>query len=305
MEVKLTGRFGLGFNANFEIVLECAKTMLTAKEEEEVFLDFSDVKFLYPSGINVLVAIGRYLQYQRKCSISQNFPKDKEVCNFLDESGFSKEVGVSVPMDSNIPAHNVEYIYKMRQFTWLNNFEVEKLLDVIEKELQMSPAVRRDVHESLTELILNVKQHSNSPFDCYIIGQGYPTTHRIRFCIADGGIGIKKHLGRKYEDLLNKNSTEAIEKALIEGITGTVGNENSGLGLTYFKDFVIFCGGSFTILSGDGLYYEETDIFKQPKKYSLNFEFPGTLIDFTINSKPNIKLFRKTEEVPKEYRLIK
>lgn len=304
--VKLTGRFGLGLHADNDNVLECVKEMLRTNENEEIFIDFSKADFLYPSGINILLIIGKHLQKTKRCKIRQNFPENSEVKNFLVESGFSEVVKIDVPIDTSIPPHNGNYIYKIRQFSWPDDYHVEKLIDVIEKELALSEKVRLDAHENLTELILNVQQHSNSPINCFIIGQGYPNTYRVRFCIGDAGIGIKKHLGLKYNELLTKDASESIEKALIEGVTGALGNQNSGVGLSYFRKFVHACGGSFTILSNDGLYSEEASLLRPLiTKKPLDFEFPGTLIDFTISSKPGWKLFRGDEKIPKEYRLIK
>jgi len=303
--VKLLGRFGLGFHGNTEAVLECAKELLAAKQGEKIFIDFSDLEFLYPSGINTLVVIGNYLMQKRGCSIKQNFPKDAEAKNFLIESGFSHTVGIKVNRDESAAPHNGSRIYKVRQFTMVDDYQIEKLIDVIEKELELSQVVRFGVHENLAELISNVIEHSESPLPCYVMGQGYVITDRIRFCIADAGIGIKNHLGKRYTELLDKNSVEAIEMALQEGITGTLDNKNSGVGLSYFRQFIDICKGSFVILSGDGMYSEKwSDSEKKVNKEKINFEFPGTLIDVTINSQPGLKMFSATEPIPNGYKLI-
>jgi len=202
--------------------------------------------------------------------------------------------------------HNDEYIYKLRKFSWMDDYEIERIIDLIEKELKLSSLVRFSIHENLAELILNVEQHSKSPISCYILGQGYSNSHRIRFCIGDAGIGIKEHLGNKYRDLLSKNASEAISKALVEGVTGTTGNQNSGVGLSNFKDFIRCCGGSFMILSDDGLYEEKVGFMgRVVRKQKLDFCFPGTLIDFVIDSAPGKKIFHRKERIPKEYKLIK
>jgi len=307
INIKLLGRFGFGLHANTDHVLQCAEDILKAKEKDEIYLDFSDVEFLYPSGLNILIVLGKYLANTRNCRILQNEPKDPEVKNFLLESGFSHEVGVKLETNGRVPPHDESYIYKIRNFTDIDDYEIERLIDVIEKELKLSDYVRQNLHENLAELILNVNQHSQSPEGCYIIGQGYENTHRIRFCIGDMGIGIRQHLGNKYTDLLTKDSTEAIEMALQEGITGTLHNQNAGVGLSYFRRFVEVCNGSFIIISDNGFYMEEKikGTKTKPVKKSLNFKFPGTLIDVTILSQRGMKLFHKSEPIPKEYRLIK
>ncbi|MDP3730774.1 MAG: hypothetical protein Q8R14_04550 [Candidatus Omnitrophota bacterium] len=94
--------------------------------------------------------------------------------------------------------------------------------------------------------------------------------------------------------------------ALIEGITGTLNNQNSGMGLAYLKRFVAIVGGCFSIISGNGMYIEKIDSTGSSCiKKELNFEVPGTIVDVTINSQPGLKVFSKSELIPPEYRLIK
>jgi len=307
INIKLLGRFGLGLHADTERLVECVEKMMAAEYGEVINLDFSEVEFFYPSGINALAIIGLYLMNAKKCYIKQNYPSSVETKNFLIESGFCDLVGVNPKVDPRVPPHNGGYIYKIRKFISVDDDAISEMIDVIEKELQLSGNVRGNVHGNLAELILNVQQHSQSLLNCFLVGQGYATTHRVRFCIADVGMGIKAHLGNKFKDLLLKNSIAAIEKALIEGVTGTTNSENAGVGLSYFKQFVDVCNGSFSIISGDGFYAEERDDKgrKAIKKIALNFNFPGTLIDFVICSRPGLKLFTMKEPIPKEYRLIR
>lgn len=306
MNIELLGKFGIGIDANIDNALNGMQKMLKAKEDDEIFFDFSKAEFLYPSGIVCMVTLGNYLIATKKCVVKQNRPKNSKVNNYLVDSGFCNIVGIKPILDKTMPPVNGTRIYKIKQFNYVNDFEIEKLIDVIEKELELSGQIRARVHETLAELILNVYQHSASSTGCYVMGQGYADTHQIRFCIGDSGIGIKKHLGNRYRDLLSKNSVFAIEMAVIEGVTGTLNNQNSGMGLAYLKNFVGLVGGSFTILSGNGMYIEKIDSSGSSCiKKELEFEVPGTFVDVTINSKPGWKVFSKSEPIPPEYRLIK
>ncbi len=307
MKIELLGKFGIGVDANIDNALNGFQKMLEAKEGDEIFFDFSNAEFLYPSGIVCLITLGKYLMTARKCLIKQNRPKDAKVNNFFVDSGFCNIAGIMPVRDKSVVPINGTRIYKIKQFEYMDDFEIEKLIDVIEKELKLSGQIRTKVHETLAELILNVYQHSGSSIGCYAMGQGYADTHQIRFCIGDSGVGIKKHLGSKYKELLSKNSVFAIEMALIEGITGTLNNQNSGMGLAYLKkDVVSLVGGSFTILSGNGMYIEKIDSNDSSCiRRELKFEVPGTFVDVTINSQPGWKIFSKSELIPPEYRLIK
>ena len=306
MNIELLGKFGISADADIDYVLNSIQKMLGAGRGDELFFDFSKVRFLYPSGIVYLVSLGNYLIATKRCTVKQNRPIDIKVNNFLVDSGFCNIVGIKPIVDKTMPPTNGTRIYKIKQFKYVDDFEIEKLIDVIEKELKLSGQIRMRIHETLAELILNVYQHSGSSTGCYVMGQGYADTHQIRFCISDSGVGIKKHLGNKYKELLSKNSIFAIEMALMEGITGTLNNQNSGMGLAYLKRFVALVGGSFSILSGNGMYIEKIDSKGSSYiKKELNFEVPGTIVDVTINSQPGLKVFSKSELIPPEYRLIK
>ncbi|MCK5161465.1 MAG: sensor histidine kinase [Candidatus Aureabacteria bacterium] len=254
--------------------------------------------------------MGKYLMAVRESKISHIYPKDKEVSNFLSECGFCEFVGVKSYLNGKAPQHNGTYIYKIRRFDFPDDYEIEQLINIIEKELKLSSNVCNHIHESLAELILNVQQHSGSKTGCFVLGQGYQKTHRVRVCISDLGIGIKNHLARKFNDLIQLDSTFAIKRALVRGVTGTLGRENSGVGLSEFREFINFVGGEFIIISGNG-FYEEIITYSGAKSKvvknieRLDFKFPGTFIDATINSKPGSKIFFKSEPIPEDYKLIR
>lgn len=301
----------MGLGGNTQCVLDCLKEMLSIESGGEICLDFSEVEFIYPNALAILASLGFYLHSSLKCKVRQINPLRPEVNNFLKDSGFSEIVGLKLECNQSVPQHNGTYIFKMKFFEFLDDYEIEKIIDIIEKELSLSRDIRSYIHENLAELILNVQQHSKSPFGCLAIAQGYPQTHRIRFCICDAGIGIKNHLGKKYTDLINKNSVYAIKKALEQGVTGTTGNQNSGVGLPNFKEFIDFIGGEFIILSGNG-YYEENvkyDNSKNPdrkiSKRELDFEFPGTLVSATIKSEQGWAVISPTEQIPDNYKVIR
>lgn len=74
---------------------------------------------------------------------------------------------------------------------------------------------------------------------------------------------------------------------------------------------VHLCGGSFLILSGDGIYEEKIDYKNgdipdiEKKKIQLDFYFQGTFVDIILNSKPGMKIFSKNEKIPDDFTLIR
>src|SRR3990167_42466 len=102
MKIELLGKFGISVDANIDNALNGFQKMLEAKEGDEIFFDFSDAEFLYPSGIVCLVTLGKYLMTTRKCLIKQNRPKDAKANNFLVDSGFCNIAGIMPVRDKSV-----------------------------------------------------------------------------------------------------------------------------------------------------------------------------------------------------------
>lgn len=118
-----------------------------------------------------------------------------------------------------------------------------------ENELGGVPAgVRPRLADSLDEVILNAVQHSQSAIGCIVAGQAFPRTKRVEACVLDTGIGIPEHLARA--GIRAASDAEYIVLATEEGVTGTSGTLNSGVGLYELRSFVEAGGGVMTILSG-------------------------------------------------------
>lgn len=265
-----------------------------------IIIDFSNVDFLYPSGLNTIVCTGINLLDKNRF-IKQIDPKNREVSDFLDYSGFRDIVGIGM---RNSKIQQPDTTYKIHSFDTVDDNEISKLVDVIEKELNMSLSVKNRIHENIAELIMNTVHHSESKSICYVIGQAYPTSNHIRYCIADAGIGIKEHLSRNNQDISQKPTSEVIELATEYGVTGNP-KENSGIGLNDLKELVYACGGSFRILSEDGFYEEEieSDGKRKTNMKMLDFNIHGTFIDVLLNNNPEYKIYLK-DEIPNEFNLL-
>lgn len=308
--IKLSGRLGIGFNADESKFIEALSKLIHVKQNSSIFLDFSNVTFLYPSAINSLVTLGKYLISSRNCRITQNAPADSDVRNYFVKSGFTAMVGImDLPYNKNVKIDETK-LFKLQRFEYVNEFEIEQLISVIETELKLTLFVKTRIHDNIAELIMNVLHHSKSQLACDIIGQAYPTSHRIRYCACDAGIGIKKHIIKKYPNHTDSKTSDVIEFATQYGITGTFDNDpskcNSGLGLDDMRKLVRCCGGSFNIMSGDGFYGEFVS-FTQPTKppniktIKMDFDhhFHGTLVDIMLQATPGTTIMHISDKIAK------
>ncbi len=143
----------------------------------------------------------------------------------------------------------------------------------------MSSALEERFKNSILEIFVNATMHSESELGVFACGQFYPAMHRLDFCVADAGIGIRRKIHRELG--LKMNSDAAIEWALEEGNTTRKGNVPGGLGLKLIREFITMNKGRIQIVSDRG-YWElvaEGEILNR-----LDLPFPGTVINIEINT---------------------
>ncbi|MEW6536504.1 MAG: hypothetical protein AB1454_12915 [Candidatus Auribacterota bacterium] len=305
-EIKICGRFGLGFHGNRDVVLECIEKLVSVKPKSTVKINMSELDFIYPDGMNILTTLFVNLLFFQKCSIDIIHPQNRHVSEYFTLARCDAFFG-----SSDIDIEKIfKNSYKLKNFRYVDDYEIDKLLKVIKSELDFSDQVQSDLHEIFAELIMNTRDHSLSEYGCFLNAQTYPTTSRIRFSISDLGIGIKTHLSKKYQDWQDSETSWVIKMALVDGVSGTNFYNNSGAGLHTFENFVTCCGGEFIILSENGFYKKistYTEHFGrkiEEEKFDLPFFYPGTLVCATIQAKPGVKIFKRDEDIPPEYRLL-
>lgn len=298
--IKVEGRFGIGIKDTGESFIEFIGNCLQTQEPKIIF-DSSNVSFIYPIGIITLAGLGMYLAKYRQKNIQIKLPKDVEVKNYLIETKFMELAGIKdIKLEESI-AHNGSLMLPLKQLFRTDGYSCDKLLSLINKGVEMSPSVRSNLFESIMEMQANVMEHSETKDGYFMIGQSYPETKRVRVSILDLGIGIKTHLMRSGLKFEQNNDSFIIVKAFEEGISGT-GDTGRGIGLSVLKEFIDKCEGSLVVISNKGFFIRAGK--KIVIQRDLSFDFPGTLIDITVNAQPGRKFFMKGEEIPPQYKLL-
>lgn len=144
---------------------------------------------------------------------------------------------------------------------------------------KMSEGLGRRFKDSLFEIFVNSAMHSETNVGIFTCGQFFPMQHRLDFCIADGGIGIRRKIRRELG--LKMNSDQAIQWALQEGNTTRKGPLPGGLGLKLLREFVALNGGRIQIVSDRG-YREFAAGIESLKRF--DHPFPGTVVNLEINT---------------------
>ena len=108
----------------------------------------------------------------------------------------------------------------------------------------------------VSELVRNVLEHASAEHGALLCAQYYEKSNTIRIGITDTGVGIKATINQSYPA---KTDLEAIQLALMPGITGTTRREggteqNAGAGLFFIKSIASVNRDYFIIYSGTGFY---------------------------------------------------
>lgn len=136
---------------------------------------------------------------------------------------------------------------------------------------------------TLSELINNVYDHSNSPIDCFVFCQYYPQKGLIKLAVGDLGFGIPKTVNtffsNKGADTVSQE--DAVKWALKLNRTTQSMPHNAGRGLDTVCSFVKVNRGNWKLFSGNvkmtgnGI---RNHFFDNPID-----NFIGTVIEITIN----------------------
>ncbi len=137
-----------------------------------------------------------------------------------------------------------------------NSDDLTAFLTELVPLLHLAPEHVEPIQYTMSELIRNVLEHSQSDEGAIVCALYFKKTNTIRIGIADRGIGIKKSIERSYpidDDL------EALKLALTPGITGTTRNvggteQNAGAGLFFIKTIAYVNQDPFFLYSGNAMY---------------------------------------------------
>lgn len=126
--------------------------------------------------------------------------------------------------------------------------------------LEQDPESLAAVQYSVSELLRNVLEHSNSQEGAFVSAHRFTqkVPHRVTLAVADCGQGIASHLRHKYPEVTS-DDTSAIGLAMQPGITGALPglygtSENAGAGLFITRCIAKGTGGYFLLASGNAGY---------------------------------------------------
>lgn len=129
----------------------------------------------------------------------------------------------------------------------------------------------------LDELYANISDHSKSNGIAYSYIKYDEEKETVNIAFCDFGIGIKASL-ESNNNLLSEN---VIEYATRKGVSAKSNTHNRGFGLDTVVTSICNTGNLIKIMSGNELFVSFGD-YQNFRTWFLDFEFPGTLIYFSL-----------------------
>jgi len=237
-------------------------------------IDLSVVTHLKPYSIAALCAIGSNRQDTpiRLIKPTNNTCAEHLARMQVYSHIHCEEPAISPQRPTNVPVRRLDH--------GPGKFSSEAM-DVWSEQLGgVQPGVNQQLADHLDEVILNALHHAESPIGCVVAGQAFPNREKVEIAVLDLGQAIPNHLRKRNEYMAIHSDADAIIRATEEGVTGTVGTANSGVGLYELRTFCERGHGELALVSGAAIV-----VFRQgesPIIGEFRGGFQGTLVNMTF-----------------------
>jgi hypothetical protein len=256
--------------------------------QDQVVLDFSDLKFAGPGAmacVKALLARQQLVLPPEVCFPVQHQCQD--AIRYLSRMDFfTSDIRWCIPPEQEAfirqsPAGRFLPIRNLHQLSETNavSREMVRVLMMEDRRSAMT------IQYAISELIDNALQHSDSPTGAYVTAQKYPKPAIVHVLIVDTGIGIRRHLMKHPRFRQLADDTAALKTALTPFVTGTyvarlgedrLDYENQGLGLSVTDQIAKRSGGELYVWSGQALYRSRSGVESMPVAW------PGTIVFLTL-----------------------
>lgn len=246
------------------------------EKNDVIRLNFSNTNFI--SGeMTVLLSMVVESLHNRDYDVQANHKSlPKSTQNLLSRNGFFKRYKLAQGLSDN--KNTVIQLSKIpcKDEDAVDEYIENKFLAKIRSEIE--PIFRNEISIFIFELVHNILEHSGAN-NVIMCGQHYPNMNKIRFAIADTGIGLPNYILSKKSLSSEK---EAIEWAFTKGNTTKEleSDTDSGVGLAYIQE-KISKKASMKLFSNHSYFHIKQDGSLSYKK--LEYNVCGTLIIFDFD----------------------
>ncbi|HET0949604.1 ATP-binding protein [Streptococcus mitis] len=246
------------------------------EKNDVIRLNFSNTNFI--SGeMTVLLSMVVESLHNRDYDVQANYKSlPQSTQNLLSRNGFFKRYKLAPGLSDN--KNTVIQLSKIpcKDEDAVDEYIENKFLAKIESEIE--PIFRNEISIFIFELVHNILEHSGAD-NVIMCGQHYPNMNKIRFAIADTGIGLPNYILSKKSLSSEK---EAIKWAFTKGNTTKEleSDTDSGVGLAYIQE-KISKKASMKLFSNHSYFHIKQDGSLSYR--NLEYSVHGTLIIFDFD----------------------
>ncbi|MDN3204574.1 hypothetical protein [Algoriphagus sediminis] len=253
--------------------------VLNETEKREVNL-YLYLTFLHPMDV---VVLAEFIIYSLKKGIEVTLTvNNSEVKKYLSAIGLLEFCSKNYQEPSEIieiPSFTAMPLRRVNRETMV--YYIQRTQDYFQafcpgKDLGM-------LNITISELVNNVYDHSESPIDSYVFSQFYPNLNKIKIAVSDLGNGIPRTVNRFFQgkgfDLLSQ--VDAVKWALRLNSTTKSMPHNAGRGLDTINSFVYANNGEWSLFT-DQIQMISKNGKPRFAKNSIDY-FVGTVIEISID----------------------
>jgi anti-sigma regulatory factor (Ser/Thr protein kinase) len=253
LQIALRGGFRID---QLERLIEAVVPLTSLQEPTELTLDLRGLAYLSPASLAALVSSVSEALHRGVVAPGSSYiaPKNQLVALQLDRVGFHRLLmgtDISSASGHHPPADG---------FRAFQTFNAQEHLDEIAESLTLAATEalnitgkdRTAVLLAVEEIARNVVDHAESPIGGFAIAQRSTSRREFEVAVADGGVGIAASLRRNPSHREVATDSDAIERALMPGVTSNPGSDNQGVGLATIRDMLRENGGTLLVRSGRG-----------------------------------------------------
>lgn len=258
-----------------------------ADDEDDILVDFQDVRFYHPAPIVALLArLTHWHKNGKKVQIAGH--TSCPASSYLRRVDFFEQLGIR--MEENFKRHApAGRFVPIKRIT--NRREVDPVSSEIAKCMSHGNIDFKEcLGYSIGEILTNVAQHSAG--DGFVCAQRYRHSNTVYFAVADNGIGLRRSFeGTELESVLTspllaleKAMEPKVSSALLRPPSGPYGSyENKGIGLSMVNELVTQTHGHMDVCTENALFHRSGNV---AAGFSENdtIHTPGVLIQIRLNA---------------------
>ena len=272
------------------LLLNQLYAQLLSIQAEEIYLDFSNVKFIASNQFAILGCIlDKYNVYNPEATI-YFYHLGKSIKKTIKKNGFNKYLGLEKIPDT----YNTTIPYTIFSIDQISEFEKYILLRIFDRKNipKMSEKVKSNIIDNILEIFNNVKEHTHSD-KIYTCGQYFPKKSLLYFTIVDSGETIPYNVSTYCTNLNIVAPSKTLEWAITPGNTTRATGTPGGLGLSLLRSFIELNKGKLYLVSGNEIYEKNG---MDEKHMYMKYSFPGTIVTVAFNLSDESK-YRMTSEI--------